>query len=81
MAKRINSKTKPADAAAAVSGSTRPGPNGSAPVTDADVARRAYELYLARGREPGHDIEDWLQAERDLRGAVELLTADVRGES
>ena len=30
------------------------------------VARRAYELYLARGREPGHDVEDWLQAEAEI---------------
>lgn len=38
-------------------------------VTDADVARRAYEVYLARGQQDGHDVEDWLQAERELRGA------------
>jgi hypothetical protein len=31
------------------------------------VRLRAYELYLARGTAPGHEIEDWLQAERDLR--------------
>ena len=81
MAKAANSKTKRAEVAAAASGSTEPGPNGSAPVTDADVARRAYDLYLARGCEPGHDVEDWLQAERDLRGAVDLLTEDPRGAS
>jgi outer membrane protein TolC len=34
-----------------------------------DVARRAYELYEARGGEPGADLDDWLQAERELRGA------------
>ena len=79
MAKLTNRRTKPADTPAAVAGSTAPGGNGSAPVTDADVARRAYDLYLARGREPGHDVEDWLQAERDLRGAVDLLTHDPRG--
>jgi hypothetical protein len=39
-----------------------------ATVTTGDIARRAYDLYLARGREHGHDVEDWLQAERDLRG-------------
>lgn len=39
----------------------------SLPVQDRDaVARRAYDLYLARGREEGHDVEDWLQAEREL---------------
>lgn len=31
-----------------------------------EVARRAYELYQARGREPGHELEDWLNAEQDL---------------
>ena len=31
------------------------------------IAQRAYALYLARGREDGHDVEDWLQAERELR--------------
>jgi hypothetical protein len=39
-------------------------------VTDADIARRAYDIYLARGCEPGHDVEDWLQAERALRPAA-----------
>jgi hypothetical protein len=28
------------------------------------VARRAYELYQQRGEVPGHDLDDWLQAER-----------------
>lgn len=37
-------------------------------VTQADVARRAYDLHVARGRdEHGHDLDDWLQAERELR--------------
>lgn len=27
---------------------------------------RAYELYEQRGREDGHDIEHWLQAESEL---------------
>jgi hypothetical protein len=31
-----------------------------------EIRRRAYELYLERGEEPGHDVEDWLQAEREL---------------
>ncbi len=29
-----------------------------------EVARVAYELYEQRGREDGHDFEDWLRAER-----------------
>jgi hypothetical protein len=39
----------------------------SATVTKSDVARRAYDRYLARDREHGHDVDDWLQGERDLR--------------
>jgi hypothetical protein len=39
------------------------------------VARRAYDLYLARGREDGRDVEDWLQAERELRAAATSATA------
>jgi hypothetical protein len=38
-------------------------------VTDTDVARRAYDLYLARGCEHGHDVDDWLQAEQELRAS------------
>ena len=32
-----------------------------------DVARRAFELYCERGGQDGHDVQDWLQAERELR--------------
>jgi hypothetical protein len=36
-------------------------------MTDPDaIAKRAYELFLARGSEPGHEMEDWLQAEAEL---------------
>ena len=27
---------------------------------------RAYEIYMERGGQPGHDLDDWLQAEREL---------------
>src|SRR5258708_26586762 len=30
------------------------------------IRRRAYEMYLERGSEPGRELEDWLQAEREL---------------
>jgi hypothetical protein len=39
-------------------------------ITDTEIARRAYDLYLARGREDGHDVEDWLLAERELNGST-----------
>ena len=31
-----------------------------------EIRRRAYEIYLERGEEPGRDLEDWLEAEREL---------------
>ena len=32
------------------------------------IRRRAYELYEARGREDGHDLDDWQQAEAEVKG-------------
>lgn len=40
-------------------------------VTNRDITRRAYELYLGRGCEHGHDVDDWMQAERELQGDPE----------
>jgi hypothetical protein len=31
-----------------------------------EIALRAFELYCARGGQHGRDLEDWLQAEREL---------------
>ena len=47
------------------------------------IEQRAYELYLERGGEHGHDRADWLTAENDLTelpeqsnsGATEAWTA------
>ena len=37
-----------------------------------DIRCRAYEIYMARGEQAGRDLDDWLQAERELGGfAVE----------
>jgi Protein of unknown function (DUF2934) len=31
-----------------------------------EIRIRAYEIYLQRGGQPGYELEDWLQAEREL---------------
>ena len=31
-----------------------------------EIRRHAYELYEERGREDGHDVEDWLRAEAEI---------------
>jgi sigma54-dependent transcription regulator len=38
-----------------------------------EVARRAYELYQARGQEPGRELDDWLQAEREISQYREVV--------
>ena len=30
------------------------------------ISRRAYERYETRGREDGHDLDDWLRAEEEI---------------
>jgi hypothetical protein len=36
--------------------------------TEQQIQQRAYELYEQRGRTDGHDLDDWLQAESEIRG-------------
>jgi hypothetical protein len=31
-----------------------------------EVEIRAYEIYVGRGGEDGHDVEDWIAAEEEL---------------
>lgn len=31
------------------------------------IQRRAYELHLERGGAPGRDMDDWLEAEREIQ--------------
>ena len=54
---------------AATNGASQPATTATngAPNRDA-IAHRAYELYVARGRVSGHELEDWMQAERELSG-------------
>jgi DUF2934 family protein len=39
------------------------------PITEA-IALRAYELFLERGGQHGHDLEDWLRAEQEIVDAI-----------
>lgn len=36
------------------------------PDRDENIRRRAYELYEARGRQDGHDLDDWILAEEEI---------------
>ncbi len=36
------------------------------------IAKRAYELYMERGCRLGRDVEDWVDAEREIRALPKL---------
>jgi len=42
------------------------------------VRLRAYELFEQRGREDGHDLEDWMQAESEILSPGLKLELDLR---
>jgi len=39
--------------------------------TQEQIEQRAYELYLQRGGQDGADVNDWLEAERELNDLVQ----------
>ena len=42
------------------------------------ISRRAYALFEGRGRQDGHDLDDWLQAEADILIPVRAGIEDSR---
>ena len=38
---------------------------------DQRIRQRAYELYVQRGQADGHDLDDWLQAECEIKATEE----------
>jgi hypothetical protein len=47
-------------------------------VYEEEVADRAYELWQARGKTHGHDLDDWLEAEHRLEGPAGPPSARYR---
>jgi hypothetical protein len=41
-------------------------------ITREQIALRAYQIYEERGDNTGSDVDDWLEAERELNQTVEL---------
>jgi len=39
------------------------------------IQMRAYQLYEARGSQPGHELEDWVQAETEVAKQTKLNQA------
>lgn len=62
-AKRKYEESEPATVASQPASPPAPRP------TRQQIAERAYQIYEQRGREDGHALEDWLQAELELNEA------------
>jgi hypothetical protein len=45
------------------------------------VRRRAYELYIQHGNQSGSELDDWLQAEEEIRRAYEETVDEASRES
>jgi Protein of unknown function (DUF2934) len=43
-----------------------------------DIELRAYQIYLRRGATHGHDLDDWLQAERQMLEELKNNKASLR---
>ena len=43
------------------------GPRSPAERVPEMIRDRAYQIYECRGREPGHDLDDWVQAEGEIK--------------
>ncbi len=44
-----------------------------------EVERRAFDLFEKRGGEPGHELDDWFQAEHELFGWPETELTEKNG--
>jgi hypothetical protein len=53
---------------------------GSLELTEEYIRLRAYEIWERRGRQNGHDVEDWLQAEAEIFGKRPKATVDKESE-
>jgi len=47
--------------------------HGDAVELQDEIRRRAYELYQERGCEPGHEVEDWFEAERQVMARLQQI--------
>jgi hypothetical protein len=41
-------------------------PNIEVHPTSEEIELRAYQIYIERGGADGHDVDDWVEAEREL---------------
>lgn len=44
------------------------------------IRQRAHEIFLDRGADHGRDMDDWLQAEREIAAAMESTPSPDAGK-
>lgn len=44
-------------------------------ISEDEIRRRAFELFEERGGQEGHELEDWLRAESEIRRTSEGAAA------
>jgi len=66
---RRNECTEP-QATEAPGGEERAAGTGRNSALDEEIRRRAYQLYVERGEEHGRDLDDWLQAKREVESGT-----------
>jgi hypothetical protein len=54
-------------------------PTSSPPVPHEKIAQRAYEKWLKRGQQHGRDVQDWVEAEMELREEMKRGTITPSG--
>lgn len=64
---QTSSKTTETPAAGPNTAAQRNSPAPRGGPTHEQIARRAYEIFLARGGQHGNPEQDWHQAERELK--------------
>jgi hypothetical protein len=62
---RGNGSTEP-QATETSNGEERAAGAGGNSALDEEIRHRAYQLYVERGEEHGRDLDDWLQAKREV---------------
>jgi len=45
------------------------------------IRRRAQEIYIERGSQPGFELDDWLRAEAEIRQAQDRAVDEASEES
>ena len=58
---------KSTPAATASTASSKPTRQAATLPSDADIATKAYEIWLSRGQETGNDQQHWFEAKRQLQ--------------